>query len=114
MNARLQKLLINGALGLVLLYEVGYLGLWQWNVCRYEVPAGKGLLLRYKGPWPTGSAPQAPEGSLAKVDDRGRPLQVGVLEAMPGPGRHFYSPLEYETKLVDDIVIEPGKLGVVT
>ena len=32
---------------------------------------------------------------------------------MPGPGRHFYSPLEYETDLVKDAVILPGKLGVV-
>ena len=56
---------------------------------------------------------QAPEGTLVKIDCRGRPLQVGILEAMPGPGRHFYSPLEYETKLVPDLVIPPGKLGVV-
>ena len=32
---------------------------------------------------------------------------------MPGPGRHFYSPLEYETKLVPDLIVPPGKLGVV-
>jgi hypothetical protein len=38
---------------------------------------------------------------------------VGILEAMPGPGRHFYSPLEYETELVADTIIPPGKLGVV-
>ena len=31
---------------------------------------------------------------------------------MPGPGRHFYSPLEYETQLVKDKVIPPGKIGV--
>ena len=31
---------------------------------------------------------------------------------MPGPGRHFYSPLEFETHLVKDEVIPPGKLGV--
>ena len=42
----------------------------------------------------------------------GRPLEVGILEAMPGPGRHFYSPLEYETQLVKDQVIPPGKIGV--
>ena len=33
---------------------------------------------------------------------------------MPGPGRHFYSPFEYETKVVPDLVIEPGMLGLVT
>jgi len=31
---------------------------------------------------------------------------------MPGPGRHFYSPLEYETHLVKDLVVPPGKIGV--
>jgi len=90
-----------------------YSGLWEWSVCRIEVPAGSSLLLRYKGPFPVGSAPQAAEGSLARVDGRGRPREVGILEAMPGPGRHFYNPFEYETKLVPDVVIEPGKVGVV-
>ena len=48
-----------------------------------------------------------------QTDAAGRPLQVGILEAMPGRGRHFYSPLEYETQLVKDEVIPPGKIGVV-
>jgi SPFH domain / Band 7 family len=97
-----------------LVYVVGYVGIWQWTICRIEVPPGASLLLRYKGPWPPiGGAPQAPEGTLAQIDSRGNPLQIGVIESMPGPGRHFYSPLEYETKLVPDRVIEPGKLGVV-
>jgi hypothetical protein len=96
-----------------LAYVVGYVGIWQWTICRIEVPPGQSLRLRYKGPWPFGSVPQAPEGMLAQVDDGGRPLQVGVLEWMPGPGRHFYSPLEYETTLVKDLIIPPGKLGVV-
>jgi hypothetical protein len=97
----------------VLVYLVGYVGFWQWVICRTEVPPGYSLLIRYKGPWPFGSAPLAPEGTLVKTDGQGRPLQVGILEAMPGPGRHFYSPLEYETSLVKDQVIPPGKLAVV-
>ena len=48
-----------------------------------------------------------------QTDAAGRPLQVGILEAMPGTGRHFYSPLEYETQLVKDEVVPPGKIGVV-
>ena len=52
-------------------------------------------------------------GGDAGADRRRRPpAQVGILEAMPGPGRHFYSPLEYETQLVKDQVIPPGKIGV--
>ncbi len=105
---------IGNVLGLVaLVYLVGYLGIWQWTICRIEVPPGQSLLLQYKGPWPFGSVPQAPEGTLAQVDRYGRPLQVGVLERMPGPGRHFYSPLEFKATLVKDLIIEPGKVGVV-
>jgi SPFH domain / Band 7 family len=96
----------------VLLYVVGYLGIWQWMVCRVEVPAGYSLLVRYKGPWPFGSSALAPEGTLVQTAVAGRPPLVGILEAMPGPGRHFYSPLEYEIQLVKDAVIPPGKLGV--
>ncbi len=96
----------------VLLLLVGYVGIWQWMICRVEVPAGSSLLVRYKGPWPFGSTTQAPEGTLVKVV-AGRPLEVGILENMPGPGRHFYSPLEYETQLVPDQLIPPGKIGVV-
>ena len=92
---------------------VGYLGIWQWMICRIEVPAGSSLLIRYKGPWPFGATPQAPEGTLVQTDAAGRPLQVGILEAMPGPGRHFYSPLEFETQIVKDEIVPPGKLGVV-
>jgi len=100
-------------LAAALLYAVGYVGVWRWVVCRTEVPPGYSLWLRYKGPWPFGSAAQAPEGTLVKTDAQGRPLGVGILDAMPGPGRHFYSPLEYETELVPDTVIPPGRLGVV-
>ena len=90
---------------------VGYVGIWRWMVCRIEVPAGSSLLVRYKGPWPFGSGTLAPEGTLVKTAS-GRPVQVGILEDMPGPGRHFYSPLEYETHQVKDEVISPGKIGV--
>ena len=92
---------------------VGYFGIWQWSICRVEVPPGYSLQLTYKGPWPFGSVSQAPEDSLAQIDTAGRPLQSGVLEVMPGPGRHFYSPLEYDRVMVKDEIIAPGKLGVV-
>ena len=59
-----------------------------------------------RAPGPRGDA--GPDRSPAATR-----MQVGILEAMPGPGRHFYSPLEYETKLVPDLVIPPGKIGVV-
>jgi regulator of protease activity HflC (stomatin/prohibitin superfamily) len=112
-DSRLVKAVVAAGATLGLLFLVGYVGIWQWVICRVEVPPGYSLLLRYKGPFPFGNAPQAPEGTLAQADRNGRPLQVGILEAMPGPGRHFYSPLEFETRLVEDLVITPGKIGIV-
>ncbi len=115
MNPSIRKLLLSSAFLLAGLLLIGYFGVWTWTICRVEVPPGQSLRLRYKGPWPFGStAGAATTASLVKLDDRGRPERVGVLETMPGPGRHFYSPLEYEWELVPDWVIEPGKLGVVT
>jgi regulator of protease activity HflC (stomatin/prohibitin superfamily) len=115
MNTSNPRRLIGVAALLALVYLVGYVGFWQWGVCRVEVPAGKSLRLRYKGPFPFAlrAVPQAQEGELVPSRD-GKPAMIGILEAMPGPGRHFYSPLEYERTFVDDIVIEPGKIGVVT
>jgi SPFH domain / Band 7 family len=107
LRAAARAAIIVGVVGLI-----AYVGIWQWTICRIEVPPGHSLLIRYKGPWPFGAAPQAPEGTLVQTDAKGRPLQVGILEAMPGPGRHFYSPLEYETQFVKDEVIPPGKIGV--
>jgi hypothetical protein len=98
-------------LGFVLLIAA-YVGIWQWVICRVEVAPGFSLLVRYKGPWPFGSSTLAAEGTLVQTAGPGRPREVGILEAMPGPGRHFYSPLEYETQLVKDEVIAPGKIGV--
>ncbi len=105
--------LVKALVAVVFLFLVGYVGVWQWMVCRVEIPPGYSLLVRYRGPWPFGTRPQAPEGTMVQTARDGQPLQVGILEAMPGPGRHFYSPLEYEVQFVKDQVIPPGKLGVV-
>jgi hypothetical protein len=102
------KAILTAAIVLV----AGYTVVWQWMICRIEVPPGSSLLVRYKGPWPFGSSTMAPEGTLVKTAGAGRPVQVGILEDMPGPGRHYYSPLEYETSLVKDEVVAPGKIGV--
>ena len=107
------KQTVAGVVAAGLVYLVGYVGIWQWGICRVEVPPGYSLLVRYKGPWPVGSVPQAAEGELVTNDGKGQPLRVGILKDMPGPGRHFYSPLEFETKLVEDKVVPPGKIGVV-
>jgi regulator of protease activity HflC (stomatin/prohibitin superfamily) len=103
------------AVGLVALYLVGYVGLWQWNFCRYEVPPGYSLKLRYRGPFPfaLGRLDKA-DGTLVKLNASGRPSQIGILEDMPGPGRHFYNPLEFERELVPDVIVKPGQVGIVT
>ncbi|MFN5296905.1 MAG: SPFH domain-containing protein [Planctomycetaceae bacterium] len=86
---------------------------WQvvnWSINRIFVPPGKSLLLRYKGPLLLGRGHSPQPGQLARRE----PLEVGVLMEMPGPGRHFYCPLWWERTLVEDVVVEPGELAVVT
>lgn len=114
MNARAIAPFAAAVAVLLGVYFVGYVSIWRWMICRIEVPAGQSLLLRYKGPFPFGSAERVGEGELVKMDESGRPEKVGILEVMPGPGRHFYSPFEFETELVPDTIIKPGQLGVVT
>ena len=91
-------------LAAVPLYEV-----FQWTVNYYYVPEGKSLLLRYKGPLIfTWGNTNAATGHFAGDGE------IGVKETMPGPGRHFYCPIWWERTLVDDVVVQPGQLAVVT
>jgi regulator of protease activity HflC (stomatin/prohibitin superfamily) len=91
---------------------------WQaieWGYNRIYVPEGQSLLLRFKGfPVLIRSKPPAQPGHFARVDDAGNPLEIGFLERLRGPGRHFYCPLWWERELVEDVVIEGGKVGIVT
>lgn len=77
--------------------------------CIY-VPDGQSLQLRYKGPLVFGSGKPAQPGQFAKYDEG----EVGVLEEMRGPGRHFYCPIWWERKLVEDVVVSPGEVAIVT
>jgi hypothetical protein len=95
-------------------YLIGVILIWDWMICRIEVPAGYSLRLRYKYELPFGGTPGGEHDEMVKLTKSGRPERLGVLEEMPGPGRHFYNPIEYEAVLVRDIVIKPGELGVVT
>jgi hypothetical protein len=113
MNPRTVRSLIGVAVALSALYVFGYLVAWKWVVCRVEVPPGESLLLTYRGPFPPiRSVPTAPRGTLVQLNDRGRPEAVGVVETMPGPGRHFINPLEYKYERVLDTMIKPGEIGV--
>jgi hypothetical protein len=81
---------------------------FDWTVNRIYVPAGKSLLLRYKGPLLLMWNNKYAEGQFAQDGE------IGVLENMPGPGRHFYCPIWWERTLVDDVVVKPGELAIVT
>jgi len=72
---------------------------------------GQSLRLRYKGLFGTG--PKAAPGQFAKKLPNGG-WEIGVLEEMPGPGRHFYCPLWWEREIVDDIVVNPGQVAIFT
>lgn len=110
------SLIISSAAGLILVLAVGWIS-FEWMINRITVPPGKSLRLRYSGPpiplLPGANLPIASNG-FAKVDEYGNPLEKGVLADLRGPGRHFYCPFWWERELVDDIVIEPGSVGVVT
>lgn len=89
---------------------------FNWTVNRIYVPEGQSLVLRYKGPLLFGSRKSAASGHFAQVDPKNpnRPLEIGILEQLRGPGRHFYCPVWWERTLVEDMVIEPGSVGIVT
>lgn len=80
----------------------------EWTVNRYSVPEGSSLLLRYKGPLIFGSRKTAKAGHWAAEGE------IGVLEKMRGPGRHFYCPVWWERTIVQDYVVHPGEIALVT
>ena len=87
---------------------VGY-EVFEWTVNRVYVPEGKSLLLRYKGPlvftWRTKKA------EIGQFADETKG-EMGVLERLRGPGRHFYCPIWWERKLVDDVVVHSGEIAI--
>ncbi len=105
------------ALTAVLIAGGGWLTL-EWGYNRVWVPEGHSMLLRYKGPpLPIpglGTRVPATQGAFAKVSDgKKTPDELGVLENLVGPGRHFYCPLWWQTEIRPDTVIEPGEVGIV-
>lgn len=98
-------------IGVALLLLLTVLGSWaavEWVVNRIYVDEGQSLLLRYKGPLFLATAKPAKTGHWAEEG------QVGVLAKLRGPGRHFYCPLWWERTIINDTVILPGEVGVVT
>ncbi len=92
---------------LVLLGAVGFVLTFHWTINRTYVERGQSLMLRYKGPLLFGKRQTARVGHYAEEGE------IGVLRELRGPGRHFYCPIWWEVKIVDDIVIRPGEVAVV-
>jgi len=81
---------------------------YEWTINRIYVPAGSSLQLRYKGVLLLGINRPAKQGYWAQEGE------VGILQKLRGPGRHFYCPVWWERTIVPDVVINPGEVGVVT
>lgn len=106
------KSLVNFAIVLLLIGGFAYEGIWKWMICRRYVPAGKSLLVMFRGNLIAGKT-DAAEGDFARVEN-GRPVERGFLMEMAGPGRHFeFDPIHYQCTEVDDVVIAPGQVGIV-
>jgi len=84
--------------------------IFEFTINRVYVPIGSSLLLQYKGPFLLGSRVYPKDGQLASLE-RG---EIGVIDQMPGPGRHFYCPIWWERQIVKDEVVEPGEVAIVT
>lgn len=101
----------------VVLVLIFGLEIFQWAFNRVYVPQGHSLVLRYKGPplpFLPGNKAVAQPGQFAKVDENGRPLEIGILKEMRGPGRHFVWIGWWETKLIPDVTVKPGQVAVVS
>jgi regulator of protease activity HflC (stomatin/prohibitin superfamily) len=89
---------------------------WTWTIDRKYVPEAHSLRLSYRGPplpFLPGGRPQATPGYFAQVDENGNPLEIGVLEQMRGPGRHFFNPFWWDREIIPDVVVKPGEVAVV-
>ncbi|TWT74633.1 SPFH domain / Band 7 family protein [Posidoniimonas polymericola] len=96
------------AVAFLLIVGLGSYAWVEWTINRVYVDEGQSLMLRYKGPLVFGSRENAVPGHWAEEG------QIGVLAKLRGPGRHFYCPVWWERTLVDDVVVLPGEVGVVT
>ncbi len=102
---RLRTLISLAGLGLGILL---LLRAFHWTINRVYVYEGQSLMLRYKGPLLFGRRSSATPGHFAKEGE------VGVLEQLRGPGRHFYCPIWWDRTIVKDVVVQPGEVAIVT
>ena len=104
MTASTRKLGKNALLGiggLLAVYVVGYVLIWNWIICRTYCQIGHSLLTTHK------------TGQSAPLDVYANEDQQGVQEQMKGPGRHFVNPFAYSVATVEDIVVKPGQICLI-
>ena len=103
----MRKLLLKASV-IPLIALLGLGGFLHWTVNRIYVPEGESLMLRYKGPLFIGPRKRAQPGNFAANGE------IGVREQMLGPGRHFYCPIWWERTRVEDVIVRPDQVAIVT
>ncbi len=74
-----------------------------WNIFFHKVPPGSMLVIISKNGTPL------EEGQILAKEG-----QKGIQETVLGEGWHFVWPIIYTTELKPNVVVEPGKVGIVT
>ncbi len=78
-------------------------GVWLWGFCRFYVGPNQMAIVTAKN-----GDPLEPDQILAREG------QKGIQEEPLGEGRHFLNPVFYEWEIVPVILVQPGKVAVVT
>jgi regulator of protease activity HflC (stomatin/prohibitin superfamily) len=76
---------------------------WQWGFCRFYVGPNEMAVITSKN-----GDPLEPGQILARKG------QKGIWEETLSEGRHFLNPVFYEWEIIDVILVQPGKVAVVT
>jgi hypothetical protein len=77
--------------------------IWLWGFCRFYVGPNEMAIITAKN-----GDPLEPGQILAREG------QKGIRDEPLGEGRHFLNPVFYEWKIVNVILVEPGKVAIVT
>ena len=76
---------------------------WEWGFCRFYVDAGQMAVITAK------EGQDLPAGHILA-----EPGQKGIWKDPLAEGRHFLNPISYDWKIVPQITIPAGKVGIVT
>lgn len=96
------KTTIAAIIGVIVLIIIGN-WVWNWGFCRFYIEPGNVAVITAK------EGETLPAGEILAQDG-----QRGIQEKILGPGRHFLNPYKYDWEEKPQIVIPPGKIGIVT